>query len=195
MRALARVGAGFVDACAPRDQPFSVAHDPYGLERRRMGALLATLPMNRCFLERRLGASRELAQSGARAAARTLLIESRLAALRVLLGQAALSGQKALADCFGELVFRSLAIELPGSVAGAFVRLHSDDAQRFAGLLLGFQHAEALTTSHDVDWFRNPRAIDQLRSEAAMPPSFEVDPQRLDAAAAITVASLGDALD
>jgi hypothetical protein len=72
--------------------------------------------------------------------------------------------------------------------------LHLDDGQRFAGLLLAPLRARELTESHDEDWFRNPRGVDQLRSEAALPPQCEVSPEELRAGAAALHRTLLDAL-
>jgi len=179
MRALARLGAAFIDANAPKDQPFSIAHDAYGLERRRHGALFALLLLNPEFLQRRLGASREAIRQARRSWGTSLLIASRIAAVRVLLRRSALNGGKALTDSFEERMVRACRVELPRRTAGVFVRLHDDDPQRFAGLLLGAASSQRLTESHDEDWFRNPRAVDQLRSEAVLPPRFGADSEEL----------------
>ncbi len=175
LRALARLGSAFVDASAPRDQPFSIAHDAYGLGRRRHGALFALLLLNQRFLERHLGASRESGFQARRALAQSLLIESRLAALRVSLRRAALGGPSALRDSFEVSSALACRVPLPARAAGVVFRLHEDDLQRFAGLFLGALSAKQLTEAHDEDWFRNPRGVDQLRSEAGLPPATEVD--------------------
>jgi hypothetical protein len=177
-------------ANAPRDQPFAIAHDAYGLERLRHGALFATLPLNAAFLTRRLGATRELARRAIRAAASTLLFETRFAALRVLLGRAALSGSRALRDAYSEGTYRCLGSELPATAAGALIRLRLDDPQRFAGQLLALETANRLREVHDEDWFRNPRAIDQLRSEASLPPRLEVERAELERAISNSVSTL-----
>lgn len=195
MRALARLGAAFLVASAPGDQPFSIAYDAYGLERYRHGALLGSLPLNPKFVMRRLRATRELARRAIRSAAATLLIESRLAALRVLLGEAALGGRKALRDAYTEGIHRCLGVELPGDAAGVIVKLRLDDPQRFSGLLLAFEFAGQLRDAHDDDWFRNPRAIDQLRSEAAMPPETRVERVRLETAVSLAASTLHDLLN
>ncbi|HEY6725267.1 MAG TPA: hypothetical protein VI197_14630 [Polyangiaceae bacterium] len=179
MRALARLGAAFCDANAPKDQPFSIAHDAWGLERRRHGAIFGLLLLNAEFLRRHFGASREAIRQARRSLGTSLLIASRIAALRVLSRRAALSGRKAFLESFEERTVRVCRVELPLRTAGVFMRLHDDDPQRFAGLLLGAAASQRLTESHDEDWFRNPRAVDQLRSEAALPPCFDANPDEL----------------
>lgn len=190
MRAMARLGAAFLDAGAPQNQPFAIAHDAYGLDRRRHGALFALLLMNPEFLRRRLGAGKDAIKSAQRSFGTSLLIASRLAALRVLLRRAALTGSKAFLETFEEQSARVCRVELPRRTAGVFIRLHDDDPQRFAGLLLGARLLARLTEEHDEDWFRNPRAIDQLRSEAALPPAFHADPEALTEGARLLSATL-----
>src|SRR5690606_16449956 len=53
-RALGVLGAAWLEALAPQDQPFVVAHDPYGLQRHEAAASFALLPLNARFLTRHL---------------------------------------------------------------------------------------------------------------------------------------------
>jgi hypothetical protein len=78
---------------------------------------------------------------------------------------------------------RSFGVVLPKTVAGSVLRLHVDDGQRFGGLLLAASEAERMTEAHDEDWFRNPRAIEQLRAEAALPEQRRPPPETLEAGA------------
>ena len=195
VRALARLGAAFRDAGAPRDQPFSIAHDAFGLERRCYGVLFALLPMNREFLRRRLAASKPASASARRALGVSLLIETRVAALRVLLRRAALRGEKAFKETFEADGYRACRTPLPAHAAGAFIQLHQDDLQRFVGLFLGALRQRELVEAHDEDWFRNPRAIDQLRSEAALPPEFHASEQRLELGRSALFEWLREAVD
>jgi hypothetical protein len=55
------------------------------------------------------------------------------------------------------------------------------DAQRLAGLLLAATRARELADEHDEDWFRNPRAIDQLRAETRVVPATTCTPDALQA--------------
>lgn len=183
LRALARLGCSFVDASRPKSLPFVVACDPRGLRRRTHGALLAGLPLTEPFARRVLGLSAGALRDQTRVIARVVLLASRSQALRVGLRAAALSGRAALENAFEEGMESSFGVVLPKASAGSVLRLHVDDAQRFAGLLLAASEAEQLTEAHDEDWFRNPRAIDQLRSEAALPPVRGVSPDALEAGA------------
>jgi hypothetical protein len=53
------------------------------------------------------------------------------------------------------------------------IRLHADDVQRWLGLLAGAARADALRERHEEDWYRNPRAVEELRDEARRPAATE----------------------
>jgi hypothetical protein len=53
------------------------------------------------------------------------------------------------------------------------------DAQRFAGWATARERFALLEEAHDEDWYRNPRAIDQLRSEAELSPRTELPTEEL----------------
>jgi hypothetical protein len=179
LRAFARVGAAWVDACAPEHQPFVVAHDPWGLRRRTVGALWALLPLGSEFVRRRLRVGAPRIRDTLRSVGRVVLLESRSAALRVQLRPAALRGRSAFAEAFEAEVERAFGVALPGPQAGAVWRLHLDDGQRLVGLWLAADLADSLREEHDEDWFRSPRAADQLRSWAALSPEPYVTTEQL----------------
>jgi hypothetical protein len=183
MRALLRLGAAWNDALAPAQQPFSIAHDAFGLARNSHGALLASLPISPHFLKRQLGLGKERALSHARSLSRSALLFARCLALRVLEDEAALAGPQALREAFSDHAATTLGFELPPNAAGLVFRPRMGDAQRLAGVLLAASRALQLAEEHDEDWFRNPRAIEQLRAEAHMPPSTTCSTQALDAGA------------
>jgi hypothetical protein len=60
---------------------------------------------------------------------------------------------------------------LPARWAGALYRIHFDDGQRFAGLLAAATWQRQLLETHDEDWFRNPRAIEELRASVDCMPA------------------------
>jgi len=180
LRGLARLGAALSDAGAPRHQPFVLAHDPFGLRRFTFGALLAALPLSRPFSRRVLGLGSARLTDHERALARVVLLESRRAALRVILRELALRSGAELTQAFEALTEEVLGVPLPRALAGSLVRLHADDAQRFAGLLLAATRIEQLTEEHDEDWYRNPRATEALRADLARPPDCRVTREALD---------------
>jgi hypothetical protein len=107
-------------------------------------------------------------------------------AFRVRLRQPALTSERAFRESFSELAHSDLALSLPETAAGALFPLGVEDEQALLGRLLAAARAEALVEAHDEDWFRNPRAIEQLRAEARLPPRGEADPEQVARALAVT---------
>lgn len=182
-RGLLRLGAAWTDALAPASQPFSVAHDPFGLSRSVGGARFALLTTSDPFLRRQLGLGKERATTHARALSRSALLFTAQLALRVATDAPALSGPRSLTEAFLELSTKAFGFEPPPSAAGLFFRPRLGDAQRLAGLLLAAEQTERLVEEHDEDWYRNPRAIEQLRAEARMPPVVTVGKEALQSGA------------
>lgn len=181
-RALGVLGSAWFEALAPTDQPFVVAHDPYGLGRHEARALFSGLPRNARFARRHLDISTHATSDLQRRLGRIWLIDLALAAFRVRLRRHALTSERGFREAFSELAHADLGLSLPPSVAGALFALGVEDEQALAGELLAIERADALVEAHDEDWFRNPRAIEQLRAEARLPPRSAVTPERLEAA-------------
>jgi len=194
MRALARMGEEWSQALAPSDQFFVVAHDPYRLQTHAYAALFAMLLHNPSFLKHTLGMQpHQLAQTR-RALFRTLLIESRVRALKVVVANGGLHGRAALQETFLNELDHRLGVRLPEHTAGALFVPDNESERGFAGLLLASSQVDALFQSHNEDWFRNPRAIDQLRSEASLPPRLMVDAASCERGATSLYAKLASAL-
>ncbi|MCA9632203.1 MAG: hypothetical protein KC766_31335 [Myxococcales bacterium] len=174
LRAMARVGAAWHDAASPRDQPFVVAFDPYGLRRRSVGARFALLALNPDYVRRRLDLSGPRLAQHLRCTAQSLLCESRVAALRVLLRAPAMHTSERFTQTFEEHARRTLGAGVDPRLCGPLIELHPDDAQRFVAPALAAVEIDRLRDAHDEDWYRNPRGIEQLRAEAARPPAAQV---------------------
>jgi len=183
MRSLLRLGAAWSDALAPASQPFALAYDAFGLGRAGRAALLAGLPLGPSFLKRQLGLGKERALGHARALSQSALIFGRLLALRVLLAEPALNGPGALGEAFSEHGAKAFGFEPPPHAAGLLCRPRLGDAQRLAGCFLAAARAEELANEHDDDWFRNPRAIEQLRAETRVAPATTCTSESLQAGA------------
>jgi hypothetical protein len=190
LRALAQVGAAWVDATAPADQPFVIAHDPYGLRRRTVGALFGGLPWSAPFARRALGLSGARLVEHRRVLGVAVLVATRAAALRVLCRAGALGGRRAFQDTFEEQVARAFRVPMKPELAGAFFCIHADDLQRFSGVLLAGAENEHLIEKHEEDWYRNPRAIEQLRDEAHLSPERSTTKEALAAGADALYAEL-----
>jgi len=195
LRALSRVGAAWVDATAPSNQPFVIAHDPYGLRRHTMGALLGALPWSASFARRALGLRGARLSEHRRALSLTVLFASRTAALRVLLRANALSGRHAFRQAFEEQVYRAVRVAIQPDLAGSIFRIHADDLQRFAGVLRAGAEWRRLVERHDEDWYRNPRAAEQLRDEARLSPERATTEAALTEGASVLHDALRSALD
>jgi hypothetical protein len=185
-RALGLVGGAWFEALAPRDQPFVIAHDPYGLERHEAAALLSLLPLNARFARRHLDISPRALPDVRRRLAQIWLLDLAVSAFRVRLRKPALASERAFRETFSELANGDLTLSLPEAAAGALFPLGIEDEQALLGRLLAVARTEALMEAHDEDWFRNPRAIEQLRAEARLPPASQADPDAVGRALALT---------
>jgi hypothetical protein len=182
-RGLLRLGAAWSEALASPSKPFAVTRDPFGLARCTHGGLFSSLVTSEVFLKRQLGLGKAKATGHARALSVTALIFARQLALRVLLDEPALRGPDSLREAFSEHATFALGFELPEAAAGLFFRPRVGDAQRLAGTFLAAARAQQLAEEHDDDWFRNPRAIEQLRAEAREPVVTTCSSEQLSAGA------------
>jgi hypothetical protein len=180
-RALARVGAAWHVALAPSDQPFVLAQDPYGPWVWRSGALWALLACQPAFLRRQLGLAPHRAVEHERCLALGVLQSTRLLAVRCLTRSAALRGGATFTDRAGALLFRWLGEELEPDLLLGLTRLRIDDAQRLAGWFLAARRLRELVERYDEDWFRSPRAVEELREEARLLRSTPADGDALAA--------------
>lgn len=180
VRAFARLGAAWQVGLAPAGQLFAIAEDPYGLRAWTRGALWALVACRTPFLRRRLGLSPHRAEAHERELALAVVQWVRLVATRVLARRAALAGGKVLSEAAQELQVRLLReSERPESLLG-MTRLRVDDPQRLAAWFLAADEYERLVEEHDEDWFRSPRAVEQAREEAKLPPATEADEAALE---------------
>lgn len=193
-RGLLRVGAAWTESLASPAQPYCVAHDPFGLSRAQHGALFASFVRQPAFLKRQLGLGKDRSLTHARALSRSALVFARLLALRVVQDAPSLEGPGALREAFAEHAAFALGFELPPEAAGLFMRPRLGDAQRLSGFLLAASQAHELSDEHDEDWFRNPRAIEQLRAEAHVPAAVTCSKEALEAGTKLLTAQLSERL-
>jgi hypothetical protein len=177
LRGLARLGRAIHDAGAAPKLPFVLAREPSGQRQQTFGALFALVPTKAPFAERRLGVGRARARDYQRSLGRVVLLGTREAALRALLGGESRSARGLTRDRFSELFLEALGFEPAPGLTGA-VFAGDRDGVALSGLLLAAAKERALTETHDEDWFRNPRAASELRAELETPP-----PRAADAAA------------
>lgn len=194
LRALGRVGSAWVDATAPNDQPFVIAHDPYGLRRRLVGSLFGSLPAQRSFASRALGVDGSRLPEHRRALWGAVLVESRALALRTILRRSALGGARTLRETFEARIADSFRMNVPPFAAGSLWSPRVDSEQRFAGLLLAAGEARRVRDVHDEDWYRNPRAVEEFRDVAKRPPDTTTREEALARGADALFAEITDAM-
>jgi|SRR5579859_6131377 len=179
-RALRDLGFALHRAWAPSSMPFALASGPGFRAAHRLGAVVGALPCEAEWHARALGVGKRVADLQARALARTALIEARLGAARLLLGDDA---DPAARDLFDELTARVLGSPLDGALRGAWPAARDDEASRWVALLEASALRTSLRERFDSDWFRNPRAWAHLRAIAAGPPAAPPDAEALRAEA------------
>jgi hypothetical protein len=178
-RALGHLGEAWARAMAPRDQPFVIARDVAGLFTHTQGALFASLVREPVYLRRQLALTGAATASHTRALSIATLCWVRLAAARCLLASWAPAGGPELIDRQAELMARLIGRELPRDTTLGLIRLRTNEAQRFAAHLLAATRREDLLSAHDEDWFRSPRAIEQVREESKLSPIKTTTPEAL----------------
>jgi hypothetical protein len=169
VRSFARIGAALRDARAPKDQPFCIAHDASGFTRLCFGALFAHVPLLVSFQQRKLDVPRTALRDRFRNLGGMVLIASRKLAHDVLLRHAEIDGGEAPADLLGQIDERELKAGGLAKTRGALFLPRSDAAERLLAWLAASTMAEQLKDDHDEDWYRNPRAVDEVHERAALP--------------------------
>ncbi|HTQ07748.1 MAG TPA: hypothetical protein VMI54_28030 [Polyangiaceae bacterium] len=194
LRALQRFGAALPAGLAGDRAPFALARDPYGFDRATFGALFALLPANAAFARRALGVGAAGAADHRRTLARVLLVASREAALRAVLHDATFGGRRALEAAYAERSFGALGVELPARAFGVVFTPRPSDVARLAGLFTATELAARLVDEHDEDWYRNPRAVEEIRELARQPAAAAPDPETLERGRTALVALVEAAL-
>jgi hypothetical protein len=166
-RALYAFGHTFaVAAAAESAAPFAIAREPWDVRAHRAGYIFASLAADPEFYVRGLNVGKRASLAQARALAWVALLEARLGASRLLLGDDA---ALAPAELFDELGPRLYGVPLDRRLRGAWPRPRDDEPARFAALAQASAARLALRDRFDADWFRNPRAWSELRSVHTLP--------------------------
>jgi hypothetical protein len=195
-RALAAFGfaarASFAAGAAPRrGARFALGREPAFVAAHRLGFVFGALPADPHWQMRALGLARRSALAQARILARTALLDVRLHAARLLLGDEV---SFAPADLFDELGPRLFGAQLDARLRGAWPTARDDEPARLLGLVQAPSLGDALRDRFDVDWYRNPRAWAHLRATSAGPAWEPADVPSLEAGAAAIARALEGAL-
>jgi hypothetical protein len=181
-RGLAQLGAALRrGAESTSSSPFVLASDAFALPEHTLGALFERLPLSEEFARRRLEVARSAFPDYQRAWAAAALLEARTAAARLLTLPSSFQGSSAFAESFQEELGRALGFELDPRFAGVLFAPRLDEAQRFAARLEAARLDRDLVVRHDEDWFRNPRAREELREQARSPATLELGDGALEA--------------
>jgi hypothetical protein len=177
MRALGVLGYAVRLAAIPRAAPFALAHEPGARTSHRLAFVFASLAADPEWQVRSLGVGRDTANAQARVLARTMLLDARLHATRLLLGDDA---DLAPRDRFEELTGRLFGRALDPRLRGAWPAARDDEPARFAALVEAPPMREDLRDRFDADWWRNPRAWAHLRAVSALPVRAPIEAPALD---------------
>ena len=194
-RAFARFGARWADAASSTTLPLPLAHAPSGLQRFTFGALVAGLLGNQVFLRRALGLTEAEAGRARRAFATVALFAVRLAAARVLVQPAAfVEDRRGLGWGWEAHVSRAVAAHVPEQLALVLPQLGLRDEARLVGALEAARLSRWLVDRHDEDWYRNPRALIDLKDRLGRAPELVVSRADADAGVTALAAALSERL-
>ena len=84
---------------------------------------------------------------------------------------------------FQELAERAFGIEIDARLAGFLLAPRSDEIARFSAWSTASTVSRDLVERHDEDWFRNPRAREELREGTQLTMQFDLDDTALDTGA------------
>jgi hypothetical protein len=175
LRALHSVGRALGFAWAGSTHPFAITHPPGGQVQHRLGYLAAALSTNPEWQKRVLGLREDRARAQVRALAMALLCRAQMLCLKVRLARAATQSPSALRHAYEQYSIEMFGFELPSAFAGVLPRLEFDAAHRLVGCWRGLAEHAQLRNAYDVDWFRNPRAIEAVLEQSATIESTPLD--------------------
>jgi hypothetical protein len=171
-RALYALGVAVRIAAAPSSTPFVLACEPAFVGTHRLGFVFGALSANAQWQRRALGVGRRVAHAQSRVLARSALLDARLHAARVLLGDDAAQAPR---DRFDELGTRLFGRGLDPRLCGAWPAARDDEPARFVALLDSRAFAHDLRDCFDSDWYRNPRAWAHLQALGSAPAHESID--------------------
>jgi hypothetical protein len=187
-RALYEFGFAVRIGATPSTLAFALARDPASVGAHRHGFLFGSLPSDLEFQRQELGLGRRVAAAQARLLARTALLDVRIQAARILLGD---DSAPAPTDQYDEIGVRLFGVRLDRRLRGAWPLARDDEPGRLVALLQAPSLRDTLRNRFDIDWFRNPAAWAHLRAQGAAPAREAIDGSAL----APSAESLGRAFE
>lgn len=189
-RGLALFGHALRVASSQGSMPFALARDPWFVGAHRLGFVFGALAADPEFHLRALGLGRRVAAAQARLLARTALLEVRVSAARLLLG----GDEAGPRDAFDDIGARLFGAPMDRRLRGAWPAARADEPARWLALLQSPGLRGSLRDRFDTDWFRNPRAWADVRSQGAGPAFETVDESSLESGGDALVRSFEHAL-
>lgn len=161
------VGRALLLALVAPALPVETRRPAVGTPARAFGVLFAQLLGDVRFLRRARGLDPREAEEAARTVRVIALLDLRLAAAAVIARREPAGSGRERNERASELLRRALRVEVPPALAILIARTPSAVAARFRARHGALAWAQALRERHDEDWFRNPRAAEQLRASGA----------------------------
>lgn len=178
VRAFAAVGRGWARAARSRSLPLPLAVTPHRLEEHLLGALFASIFRTDPFLGSGLGLARRERERAARQLATVALHDLLRRALATALLPALLDDRPRDAETTWEELARwVMGTPVAPRLVAVLPRVEGDAPTRLAALGLGAALADELRERFDEDFFRNPRAVEELRHRLAASPPLTADPE------------------
>lgn len=195
-RALGSFGMRLLEAARPRTMPFAMHQHPNGLRKHATRSLFASVVADESFAARTLGLGKGEARRHRRDVFGAFVMSLRIDAMRVLVHAALRSGADDARERARELGERVFGRGMPRDAFGVLPTMRPGDGVAFVGALDAHAHRERLVADHDEDWFRNPRALAELRARLGVARdavALDLDAliARVDAIGAELVALLG----
>ena len=131
-----------------------------------------------------------MAGAQARVLARTALLEARLTAARLVLGD----DEAGPRDAFDDIAARLFGSPIDRRFNGVWPAARVDEPARWLALVQVPEMRASLRDRFDTDWFRNPRAWSDLRSQGARPAFEAADESSLESGGDALVRSFEHAL-
>jgi hypothetical protein len=179
-RAFCTFGYALHLAAVPSSMPFALAREPAFVGAHRLAFVFGALPAHLELYVHALGVGRRTALAQARLLARTALLDARLHAARILLGDPEALAPRELFEEVGVRLFQS---GLDERLRGAWPAARHDEPARLVGLLGARALRDGLRDRFDADWFRNPRAGVYIRTLSSLPAHEVTEPSTLLASA------------
>jgi hypothetical protein len=180
MRSLYAVGRALGFAWAAGTHPYAIAHAPGGQNEHRLGFLLAALPTSPEWQKRVLGVREDRARAQVRGLTKALICAVHMLCLQVRLVRSAEQSAGALARSYEQHSIELFGFELPPAFAGMLPRLEYYAAHQLVACWRALSDHVRLRNVYDVDWFRNPRALEAILEESAAIESAPLDAAALE---------------